>query len=138
MTLIWIVLFGFLLFYVASGSFVRNATYPAPLIAVPKEPPAPIKSIQLQTQNGDSVVGWLYDDSLPSRTPVVIYFHGNAENLQTLWEADLFSEWKRLSLISFAIDYPGYGLSKGKSSEEAIYETSHASLLWVRQHFPDS
>lgn len=138
MTFIWIIVFGFLLFYFASGSFVRNATYPAPLVAVPNEPPPPIKSVHLNTQDGNSIIGWLYNEGLPGQTPVVIYFHGNRENLQTLWQADLFSEWKQLSLICLAIDYPGYGLSKGKSSEEAIYQASHAALLWVRQHFPDS
>ncbi|CAJ1452021.1 unnamed protein product, partial [Effrenium voratum] len=57
----------------------------------------------------------------PRDKRTVIFFHGNAEDLQLI-EADLFLFTKAMKCNVLAVEYPGYGLSRqSKGSEEVSF-----------------
>jgi len=76
-----------------------------------------IEDVNLKTGNNISIKGWLVKNSTLLKSPLIIYFGGNAEELSYLiYYADKFKGWS-LALIN----YRGYGLSEGKPSEKDLY-----------------
>ena len=60
------------------------------------------------------------------RDPVLLYFHGNAEDLSDI--APLLKRWHRAGFGVLGCDYPGYGRSGGTPSEKGVY--CHAEAAW--------
>jgi hypothetical protein len=58
------------------------------------------------------------------------YFHGNAEDLGDI--APRLQALHKLGFAVFAVDYPGYGLSGGKTNEAGIYASTQAALGHLR------
>lgn len=76
-----------------------------------------IENINLKTGNNISIKGWLVRNSTLLKSPLIIYFGGNAEELSyMIYYADKVTGWS-LALIN----YRGYGLSEGKPSEKDLY-----------------
>ena len=109
--------------------------YPAPNIAVQSPPPAPYEEILLPLEGGVEVTGWHFDAG--EGTPVVLYFHGNGENLQTMHFSGLLDTLRASGLSFLAIDYPGYGRSSGSSSEESLVDAGLASFDYLRERHPE-
>ena len=64
---------------------------------------------------------------------VVLYFHGNAGNLQDWGQiADLFIDLDYDVLI---MDYRGYGKSKGEKSMEFLYEDAELWYEFAKQNY---
>lgn len=64
--------------------------------------------------------------------PVVLHFHGNGEQLaSTEWMADA---WASQGVGFVAVEYPGYGLARGKGtpSEASIVAAAEAALRHVQ------
>lgn len=57
---------------------------------------------------------------------LVIYFHGNADNLQRWGQYAV--DFTQLGYEVLMIDYRGYGKSSGRPSERALYDD--AALIW--------
>jgi uncharacterized protein len=118
-------------------SFARSALYPAPSVPVPSPPPVPLEEVTLTLSTGDTVVGWARSaPSLPPEAPVVLFFHGNGENLQTMSWAGMYPDLEELGVAYLAVDYPGYGRSSGQPSEEGLMATGDAAVAWARPHHP--
>lgn len=118
-------------------SFARSALYPAPSVPVPSPPPLPLEEVRLTLGTGETAVGWARAaSSLPSEAPVVLFFHGNGENLQTMSWAGMFEDLEQLGVAYLAVDYPGYGRSSGRPSEEGLMATGDAAVAWARRHHP--
>lgn len=68
--------------------------------------------------------GWFWDIQKSEKAPLVIFFTGNAQNssntLYTYYQAgtikDAFSGYNLM-----IVDYPGYGMSKGKPSDKSMF-----------------
>lgn len=119
-------------------TFARQMLYPAPPVAVPSPPPAPLEEVWLDLSTGDRAQAWLYTPpNLPASAPIVVFFHGNGENLETVRWAGVFEEMGELGVAVFAADYPGYGRSSGTSSEEGVIATGDAAVAWVRAQHPE-
>ena len=119
---------------IMSNGLVRWLTYPVPGIKVPSPPPAPFKEAVLTLPDGKRVTGWLYS-SAESRL-FLLFFHGNGENLATMWHSGIFVKMQQLGVNFLALDYPGYGKSEGKPSEETILRASRAAVSWITREFP--
>jgi fermentation-respiration switch protein FrsA (DUF1100 family) len=65
-----------------------------------------------------------------SRHPVLVYTHGNGE-LIDFWLDD-FEEPRRWGLAVLLVEYPGYGRSPGRPSEDSIRRTMIEALTWIR------
>lgn len=108
--------------------------YPAPPVRVPSPAPPPLEEVVLDA-GGVRVVGWLQAARSGVR-PLVVYFHGNAENLETLRQSGLYDEFSRLGADLLAVDYPGYGRSAGAPSESANIAAAEAALAWAVNRRP--
>lgn len=76
-----------------------------------------IENVNLKTGNNISIKGWLIKNSTLLKSPLIIYFGGNAEELSYLiYYTDKVKGWS-LALIN----YRGYGLSEGRPSEKNLY-----------------
>ena len=61
--------------------------------------------------------------------PTILFFHGNA---QTVFEWALIRhELQVMDCGLLLVDYPGYGKSSGKPSEESLYSCGHAAFKWL-------
>jgi pimeloyl-ACP methyl ester carboxylesterase len=93
--------------------------------------------IPLQSNGETLAIAALYTgDTLTIATDTIImYCHGNKDHMDFYWPRQ-----KLLSNIGhkhrygvLMIDYPGYGLSTGTSTEERLYESTNAALNWLKQ-----
>lgn len=118
-------------------SFARQMLYPAPPVAVPSPPPAPLEEVWLDLATGDRVAAWAHTPpALSPEAPVVVFFHGNGENLETLRWSGLFEQLGALGVAVLAPDFPGYGRSPGVPSEEGLLATGDAAIAWAREKHP--
>jgi pimeloyl-ACP methyl ester carboxylesterase len=119
-------------------AFARQMLYPAPPVPVPSPPPAPLEEVGLDLATGDRAVGWSWaDPGLPAGAPLVTFFHGNGENLETLRWSGLYDQMRLLGVPFLAVDFPGYGRSTGKASEEGLMATGDAAVAWARENHPE-
>lgn len=80
------------------------------------------EEIQIRTGDGVLVTGWLVKNTSVPRSPLIIYFGGNAEEVS--W---LISESERLPGWSLAlINYRGYGTSGGSPGEKELFSDALA------------
>lgn len=66
---------------------------------------------------------------------VLVYFHGNKDHMDFYWQrAKLLAHTGgKLNYGVLMIDYRGYGLSEGKSTEETMYADAKAAISWLRR-----
>lgn len=119
----------------------RSLVYPAPPVAVPPAPP-PLVEVTLRLPDGDAVCAWAGAGgaAAPARpgdaAPLVLFFHGNGENLETMRQAGLFAAIAELGVGGrgarfLALDYPGYGRSEGGPSEARMLAAADAAVAWA-------
>jgi pimeloyl-ACP methyl ester carboxylesterase len=134
--LVWLVVILLIIIIVfMNQSLVRQFVYPRPPIEVQSPPPDPLKEIVFQLSDGIKIIGWL--DFWASDKPIVLFFHGNGENLQTVYYAGTFEQFPPTGANLLVIDYPGYGRSGGKPAEGSVLESGAAALKWIKREYPD-
>lgn len=124
-----------IIIYTFIDNIVRFMTYPAPSVKVPSPPPQVFKEVQIKYGGKDSVSCWLFENKTDSNAPIVLIFHGNGENLETMRMGGLLHQFMNLNVHFLAVDYPGYGLSNGRSSEENIIAAANAAFNWILTNF---
>ncbi len=67
----------------------------------------------------------------PEARLTLLHSHGNGEDLGTL--LPLLEEYRRRGYSVFAYDYPGYGASSGKSSEQGTYDAVDACYRYLTE-----
>jgi len=72
----------------------------------------------LKTPDNIQLHGWFLKANSSGKSPLLIYFGGNAEEVS--WRIDEKEFFKKYSLL--LINYRGYGLSKGKPSEKSLFK----------------
>jgi len=113
-------------------------TYPAPSVTVPSPPPDPFKEIQVNYAGNDSINCWLFENKTTPNAPIVLLFHGNGENLATMHMGGLLHQFINLNVHFIAVDYPGYGRSSAKPSEEGIITAANAAFRWIEKRYDNS
>lgn len=86
------------------------------------------EDVYLSTSANDRVHGWFIAHSEPRGT--ILYFHGNAGNIGHRVSA--IQRWHRLKFSILIIDYPGYGQSDGRASEDGCYAAARAAWKYLR------
>ena len=112
---------------------MRSLLYPVPDLPV-GEPPTGFAAVELPLPQGGSSLLWFHE--VPAPPAVLLYFHGNGENLETLkWSGQL----SRLAALGsvVVVEYPGYGPTVGPPSEERLKAAATSALTWVRDRFPN-
>ena len=99
---------------------------------LPRDLPPPrwagaCEEVWLRAEDGVEVHGLWWPE--PAGAPVVLFFHGNAQEVYSwsLVREDLEALGCRLLLI----DYHGYGKSGGEPREECLYMDGRAALDWL-------
>lgn len=66
---------------------------------------------------------------------VLVYFHGNKDHMDFYWQrAKLLAHTGgKFNYGVLMIDYRGYGLSEGKSTEETMYADANAAISWIKR-----
>lgn len=117
------------------GCSMRQMIYPAPPVPV-GEPPAWMEEVEVEAGDGVSLVGWYWepDPSNPNR-PVIVFLHGNGENLETMRSSSTLEQIRRLRSPFLVVDYPGYGRSSGFPSEASLKRGAAAAVHWAFERF---
>jgi uncharacterized protein len=85
------------------------------------------EEVWLTTSDGVRINGWFF--AQPGAKRVLLYFHGNAENIGTgLERTKILSA---LGLNIFAVDYRGYGKSEGLPDEAGVYRDADAAYRYL-------
>lgn len=66
----------------------------------------------------------------PEGRPVVLFFHGNAQEVYS-W-SPVRDDLAKLACRLLLIDYHGYGKSGGRPSEKGLYADGRAALDWLK------
>ncbi len=66
---------------------------------------------------------------------LILYFHGNADNLQR-W-GKLAADFTCHGFDFLAIDYPGYGKSPGQPSEDGCYHSAQMAYNWALKRYSE-
>jgi pimeloyl-ACP methyl ester carboxylesterase len=119
--------------YTGEQDFVLDATY--------KIPDSLIKVFTLNSSaQGETTPTPIYATYIGSVSriatdTIILYCHGNK------WHMDLY--WQRAKLLAnvggknrfgvMMVDYRGYGLSSGHSTEESLYADVNAALSWLKE-----
>ncbi len=122
-------------FFLISECSFRRIIFPAPDVDIPSPPPVPIQEIYLNLSEENKIHAW-FNENIQPDAPVILYFHGNGENLGTMNRSGIFLSLQNYTFL--AVDYPGYGLSTGKPSQETVVKTGLTALNWLKERFPKS
>jgi pimeloyl-ACP methyl ester carboxylesterase len=65
---------------------------------------------------------------------VILYCHGNRDHMDFYWPRQkIYSHLGHITRFGvLMIDYPGYGLSDGKTTEENMYASVDGALKWLK------
>ncbi len=102
--------------------FEQMMLYPAPRVTVPSPPPGDLVERPLQLADGTEISAWWSAHPAPRAT--ILFLHGNGENLELLRRGGVFEEFHQLGVSVLAIDYPSYGRSGGKPSQDSLVEAT--------------
>src|SRR5689334_10734657 len=120
LTLLYIVLALLLLNMVAMYFLQPVFTFPRPPAASAR-PQALVdahgEAIWVEVE-GDRVESWLLPGAATRAAPLLIYTHGNGE-LIDYW-ADEFEPLRAAGIHVLLVEFPGYGRSQGKPSEQSV------------------
>jgi pimeloyl-ACP methyl ester carboxylesterase len=94
----------------------------------------PFEEFFLDDPSNGLQVNALYFPAPADAKGVILYFHGNADNLQR-W-GGYAGDFTELGYHVLAVDYPGYGKSPGTPSEENCYRSAALAYQWARKRFP--
>lgn len=89
-------------------------------------------NIPVSEEKNISIVQFTVPDSL--RKGVVLYFHGNRRNIERY--APFASHFTRNNYEVWMIDYPGFGKTTGKRTEQSMYADAQEFYKLAKSHFP--
>jgi fermentation-respiration switch protein FrsA (DUF1100 family) len=121
-----VVYFGVLLVLL----FLENRLVYHPVSAADWQPPptAEFEDVNLTSADGTAIHAWWLP--CPGADSALLYLHGNAGNLS--WRgASLVKIREQLGVGVLIIDYPGYGKSAGRPSEQGCYDAADAAYAWL-------
>ena len=76
--------------------------------------------------NGKKLSGWMKYNSEKEIAPLVIFFLGNADNSSNtclvFFNRNIYKYFDDYNLL--VVDYPGYGISEGKTSERTMFDAA--------------
>ena len=94
----------------------------------------PFEELFLETSSGVSLNA-IYFKTNKIRKGVVLYLHGNADNLQR-W-ASYHDDFTKRGYDILFIDYKGYGKSGGIPNETNLYEDAQTAYNWLCKNYQE-
>lgn len=105
--------------YAVGCSFQEKLIFPISYANQHTQPvPQGVESLWLTADDGARVEAWFIPAAGPGPHPLIIFFHGNGELIDTNLDiADLYHPWGVSVLLA---EYRGYGRTQGEPSQSAI------------------
>ncbi len=94
----------------------------------------PKKDLTIDVGDNETLSAWYFSAHKKPVTNLVIFFHGNAENMTSHWATTRFLLDENIDVIVF--DYRGYGKSSGSPSPEKTVQDGIAVVRWAQLKFP--
>ena len=88
-------------------------------------------NIPITEKSNLNIVQFFSTDTIPKG--VVLYFHGNKKNIS--WYAKYPPYFTKHGYEVWIIDYPGFGKSTGKLTEQTLYDWSYHMYNFARARF---
>jgi len=88
-----------------------------------------VEEVWLTTLDRVRVNAWYLPN--PTSEKVLLWFHGNAENIG--YDFDHLMFYSRLAVNVLAVDYRGYGKSEGSPNEAGVYRDADAAYDYLIQ-----
>jgi len=121
--LLLIVAYTAILFFLQRSLVFPGAGREAP--PSDRSPPEGGRQLWLTTSFGE-VEAWLFSANAAGPAPALIFAHGNGEFIDD-WGREM-GEITGMGLSVLLVEFPGYGLSRGKPSRKTIRETFQAAF----------
>ena len=99
------------------------------LVATPERLGMSYENVSLRTEDDIALHGWFIPAGNAKFT--LLFFHGNAGNISHRRES--IEIFHRLGLNVLIFDYRGYGQSKGKPSEQGLYQDATAAWRYLTE-----
>ena len=82
---------------------------------------------------------YIGDMNTISSDTIILYFHGQSKHMDAYWDRTslLANLGGKYNYGVFTIDYRGYGMSDGSSTEQGLYEDADAAIDWLISHGAD-
>ena len=97
------------------------------------------RNLELTTEDGVQLGAWHilpdgketrdFDKALSSGSPVVLFFHGNGGH--RAYRVDFYQAFNRADCHVIAVDYRGFGDSKGRPSSDGLACDARAAWKWA-------
>ena len=98
-----------------------------------------IETIRFHSVDGVELVGWIVPAAHEDSSKIwFLYLHGNGGNISSRGYVDHYKAYQAMGVNTFAVDYRGYGLSKGRPSEQGLYNDAQAAFRYLTddRHVP--
>ena len=93
----------------------------------------PFREITITSKLGNKLNGLVFSANISKPKGTILYFHGNADNIQRWGEYAIDLTSLGYTVIMF--DYAGFGKSTGKISEDVLYRDSEDMWEWSKLNF---
>ena len=103
------------------------------LVAPSAQLELPIERVEIPTEDGIKLVGWVMPARSDSSSLWLLICHGNAGNLSEFDRPLHYAGLRQLGLSLLAFDYRGYGESDGTPSEQGLYRDADAAYRYLRE-----
>lgn len=119
------------LLFLFQGRLIHVPNLPSrELTASPADIGLAYESVFFTTNDGIKLHGWFLP--APGAEKTLLFFHGNAGNIShRLTSLAIFND---LNLNVFIFDYRGYGRSRGKPSEQGLYQDAQAAFDYLQKN----
>ena len=107
------------------------------LISTPKDAGLEFQDIWLKAEDGTKLHAWWIpaQGAGPDSNSIVLYLHGNAENISSHSHSIYWLAKSGVSVLS--LDYRGFGASEGKARLPEMLQDLEAAALWMKQEYPE-
>lgn len=96
----------------------------------------PFREITITSKIGNKLNGLIFNANISNPKGTILYFHGNADNIQRWGEYTIDLTTLGYTVIIF--DYAGFGKSTGAVSEEVLYHDSEDIWEWTMLNLPST
>ncbi|SEF90034.1 hypothetical protein SAMN06264348_102468 [Oceanospirillum linum] len=104
-------------------------------LSTPEDVGLPYKNIILTAADGTRLHSWWLPAQGSSGNTVVLYLHGNAQNISTHSHSIYWLTQEGVDVL--ALDYRGFGASQGETSLPDVFQDIEAATRWVKYHYPE-
>jgi fermentation-respiration switch protein FrsA (DUF1100 family) len=127
---------GYVVLLALAWRFQERLAFPAPQGRVPEPRAAGVSGerITLTLASGTQMAGWYLPAARAGRSPALLWFYGNGENVGLIWP--VVRDFKPADAALLVVDYPGYGESGGRATEAGLYEMAEVAYAALAER-PD-